>query len=341
MDRHLVPTSRSHRRHWLIPFCLLLTLLWMPAGPASATGRPQVRELASFAAADCNTQCGSGSTIGPDGGLYVTDGPGGRLLRIDRRTGAVETIAAGLPRQTSAVGVGGPMDVAFRGHTAYVLVSVVGPALGQPDVVDGLYRVAADGRTHVVADIGAWSVAHPPAGDYFVASGVQYALQPYRNGFLVTDGHHNRVLYVRTDGRISEVQTFQNTVPTGLDVVGRRVFMAEAGPVPHRPETGRVLTWRGHQPPRLVASGAPLLVDVEVSSRHAVWALSQGEWNHPNTPENAGLPASPATGGLYRLRHGRLVRIVGGLDRPTSFELVGGDAYVVTLTGKVLRVSLH
>ena len=32
--------------------------------------------------------------------------------------------------------------------------------------------------------------------DFFVPTGVQYALEPYRGGFLVTDGHHNRVLRV-------------------------------------------------------------------------------------------------------------------------------------------------
>ena len=30
---------------------------------------------------------GSGSTIGPDGALYVTEGPTGRVLRVDRGLG--------------------------------------------------------------------------------------------------------------------------------------------------------------------------------------------------------------------------------------------------------------
>jgi hypothetical protein len=29
-----------------------------------------------------------------------------------------------------------------------------------------------------------------------------------------------------------------------------------------------------------------------------------------------------------------LVQVVGGLDRPTSFELVGGKVYVITLRGR-------
>ncbi len=315
------------------------------AGPAAPTGAevstPRVRELVTFAAPGCAGQCGSGSTVGPDGALYVTDGPGGRMLRIDRHTGTVRTITADLPAMIPAVGVGGAMDVAFHGHTAYVLVTLVGPSVGQPDVVAGIYRVARDGSTSVLADVGQWSADHPPVTNFDVPSGVQYALQPYRHGFLVTDGHHNRVLYVTLAGRITEFRAFGNTAPTGLALRHGRILMAEAGPVPHRPETGRVVTWR----PRLasttvLASGAPLAVDVEVERDGDVWVLSQGAWDHPNVPENAGLPTSPGTGGLFRVdRGGRLTCVVVGLDRPTSLELIGDDAYVVTLTGKVLRLA--
>ena len=39
----------------------------------------------------------TGSTIGPDGELYVTEGTAGEVLRIDRRSGAIEVFASGLP----------------------------------------------------------------------------------------------------------------------------------------------------------------------------------------------------------------------------------------------------
>jgi sugar lactone lactonase YvrE len=61
----------------------------MPS-PASAQEPPKtpvVHELATFAAPGCVGGCGSGSTIGPDKALYVTDGPGGRVLRVDPKTG--------------------------------------------------------------------------------------------------------------------------------------------------------------------------------------------------------------------------------------------------------------
>src|SRR5687767_15474078 len=81
---------------------------------------PVVHELATFAAPGCTGGCGSGSAIGPDGGLYVTDGKAGRVLRVDPKTGAVTTFASGLPPAIEEVGVGGAMDVAFIGRTAYV-----------------------------------------------------------------------------------------------------------------------------------------------------------------------------------------------------------------------------
>jgi hypothetical protein len=49
---------------------------------------------------------------------------------------------------------------------------------------------------------------------FFVPTGVQYALQTYRGGFLVTDGL-NRVLRVTLDGEVSVLIAFGDVVPTG------------------------------------------------------------------------------------------------------------------------------
>jgi hypothetical protein len=88
-------------------------------------------------------------------------------------------------------------------------------------------------------------------------SGVQYALETYRGGFLVTDGHHNRVLRVTLDGEVTELIAFDNIVPTGLAVAGHTVYMAEAGPVPHLPQDGKVVAFRPKSPTATeVASGA-------------------------------------------------------------------------------------
>ncbi len=305
--------------------------------PAEA---PVVHELATFAAPGCVGGCGSGSTIGPDKALYVTDGPGGRVLRVDPKTGAVTTFASGLPPAVPDVGIGGAMDVAFVGHTAYVLVTLVGPSFGQPDVVDGIYRIEKDGSATAIADIGAWSIAHPPATDFFVDSGVQYALQEFRGELLVSDGHHNRVLRVSRDGDIRPMISFGNIVPTGLAVGGNSIYVGQAGPIPHLPQDGRIVKLTPSSAATEVASGASLIVDVEFGSGRRLYALSQGTWDLPPTPENEGAPASPDTGRLVRVRKdGSFASVAEGLDRPTSLEFIGNTAFVITLTGKVITID--
>jgi hypothetical protein len=166
-------------------------------------------------------------------------------------------------------------------------------------------------------------------------------MEPFRGGFAVTDGHHNRVLYVRRNGQVRELVAFGNVVPTGLATTGRTLFIGQAGPVPHLPEDGKVvaLTPRSDTPVQ-IASGAPLVVDVEFGPDHRLYALSQGIWDLPPLPTNAGAPASANTGSLTRVdRDGRLTPIAGPLDRPTSVAFSRRSAFVVTLTGKVLRID--
>jgi hypothetical protein len=312
------------------------------AFPSAAAGNrhphaPAVTELATFVPG-CTGTCGSGSTIGPDGALYVTDGQAGRVLRVDTRSGAVTPFAAGFPLMNTPPGIGGAIDVAFVGHTAYVLVANVGPFFGEPDEIAGIYRVRRNGSAVPVADIGAWATANPPVGVEFVLpGGVQYAMEPYLGGFAVTDGHHDRVLYVRRDGQVRELVARGTVVPTGLAAAGPALFVGLAGPVPHPPENGKVVAITPWSAPVEIASGAPLVVDVEFGPGHRLYALAQGIWKPPG---NAGAPASPNTGSLTRVdRHGRLTPVAGPLDRPTSVAFSRRSAFVVTLTGKVMRID--
>ena len=280
---------------------------------------------------------GSGSTVGPGGALYVTERAAGRVSRVDPQTGAVTTYASGLPPAIPAVGLGGAMDVAFFGGTAYVLVTLVGPDVGGTDVV-GIYRVDGPDDFTVIADIGAWSIAHPPATAFDVPSGVQYAMDKLRNGFLVTDGHHNRVLWVTLDGAITEVNAFGNIVPTGIQIRGNTVYMAEAGPTPHLPENGKIVSFQpGSDSITQVASGGRLLVDVEFGPRHDLFALAQGEFTLGNP---AGSPAEPNTGELLRVDgQGGFEVVQESLNQPTSLEFIGKTAYVVTLGGEIWKID--
>jgi sugar lactone lactonase YvrE len=313
---------------------LVLGLLALVA-PAAAGATPRTGD-ATATRLVTGLQGGSGSTIGPDGALYVAENAAGRITRVDPKTGATRIYASGLPKLIPAAGFGGPVDIAFLGRTAYVLVTLVGPDVGGSDVV-GLYRVDGPDSFTVVADIGAFSINHPPATDFFVPSGVQYALETYRGGFLVTDGHHNRVLRVTRDGEVSELRAFANIVPTGLEVRGRTIYMAEAGPIPHLPENGKVVAFRSKSTSvSEVASGSPLLVDVEFGRGHRLYALSQGVGS--GGPE--GSPALPNTGALVRVnKDGTLSVVIDALNQPTSLEFIGRTAYVVTLGGEIWKIK--
>ncbi len=282
---------------------------------------------------------GSGSTVGPGGALFVTEAVAGRIVRIDPRTGSVTTFASGLPAGNPGIGIGGVMDVAFIGGRAYALVTLVGPDVGGSDVV-GIYRVDSPNSFTVVADIGQYAIDNPPSipFPYEVPSGVQYALEPFRGGFLVTDGHHNRVLWVTLDGEISEVIGFGDVVPTGLAVSGNTIYMAEAGPVPHDPADGKIVAFAPVAPNATeVASGAPLLVDVAFGRGRTLFALSQGDFPAGGPP---GAPALPDTGSLVRANSdGTFSVVTDSLNLPTSLEIIQNTAYVATLSGEVWKIE--
>ena len=151
-----------------------------------------------------------------DGARHVRRGRVHRHLRLgqhdrtrrrdlrDRRPGSAGSCAStaqrrgqhvrrGAPAAQHAAGHRRPHRRRVRRHTAYVLVANVGPMFGEPDVVagdlphqPGRHRHA--GRRHRRLGDG------PPADtDFVLPGGVQYAMEPFRGGFAVTDGHHNRV----------------------------------------------------------------------------------------------------------------------------------------------------
>lgn len=280
-----------------------------------------------------------GSTIGPAGDLFVPDPVAGAILRIDPKTGDYTTFASGLPPLIAGVGIGGITDVAFIGGTAYALVTLVDdPNLFPTGQVNGIYRIDGPNSYTIIADIGAYNLANPPTGFNFdVSTGVLYAIQTYRGGFLVTDGHLNRVLHVTLDGEITVARRFNNIVPTGMAVRGNQVYVSQAGPVPHLPENGKVVSFSPNSPSvTSVASGAPLVVDVEFSRGQTLFALSQGDFS--GDPE--GSPALPNTGSLLRVNaDGTFSVIADELDRPTSLEIIGNTAYIVTLGGEIWTVG--
>jgi hypothetical protein len=307
----------------------ILTPTFVGAAPASA-------ELSASLLVS-GLQGSFGSTVGPGGDLYVAEGVARRVSRVDTETGTVTTFASGLPAQV-VPGAGGATDVEFLGGTAYVLVQFIGSYLGGPDEVNGIYRVDGPHTFTVVADIGAFNVANPPDTDFDLPTGVQTSFQAFRGGFLVTDGHLNRMLRVTLDGGISVVRAFDNIVPVGLETWGNRIYMAEAGPLPHLPADGKIVSFTPRSSAAtVVAAGGPLLVDVERGRGARLYGLAQGIWPLGGP---AGSPATPNTGQLLQVNgDGTFTVLAGGLNQPTSLEIIKNTAYIVTLAGEIWKVE--
>jgi hypothetical protein len=275
----------------------------------------------------------AGSTVGPDGHLYVTEGMTGTVQRINVETGDVSLFAEGLPPWI--IGFGGAVDIAFIDDTAYVLVTLVNLFGEASGLVNGIYRIDGPSSYTIIADLGAYSMKNPPDTPFDFPTGVQWSIEKFRGGLIVSDGHHNRVLNVTQGGEISELRAFDNVVPTGLDVSGRHIYLAQTGPAPHIPEDGKIVSFSPKSDQvMLEASGAPLLLDVEFGRGRSLYGLSQGEWN-------GAFPGSSAIendGALWEVNsEGSLRLIQDNINLPNSVEIIDNDAYVVTLSGEVWR----
>ena len=324
------------KKKYAITGLVVICVLVLGSGLALAANNFSAPPEAVLFAEGLDGATGMGSTIGPGGALYVTEAAAGRISRVDPKTAEVTVFASGLPQGSTEIGIGGVMDVAFIGDTAYALVTLVSEDVGGSDV-DGIYRIDGPDRFTVIADIGQFASDNPPSTGYFVPTGVQYALETFRGGFLVTDGHHNRMLRVTLDGQVSELIAFDNIVPTGLAISGNTIYMAEAGPVPHEPQNGKIVSF-GPDAASVseVASGARLNLDVEFGRGRTLYALSQGIWNGAGE----GSPAEPGTGALLEVNSdGTFSVVMDGLNQPTSVEFIGNTAYVVNLAGEIWKIN--
>src|SRR6059058_3636943 len=130
----LKPAMRVTKFH----FGGAIIVMMLAVGLVAASGAPCQVPTASLLVT--GLEGATGSTVGPDGALYVTEGVAGRISRVDPQTGEKTTFASGLPQRLPiGLSVGGAIDVAFIDNIAYVLVTLVKDPLFLSSDVDGIY----------------------------------------------------------------------------------------------------------------------------------------------------------------------------------------------------------
>ena len=261
----------------------------------------------------------------PDGAT-VKNGFTGRISKIDPATGARTTVADGLPSQIGPEGDSvGPADVAFIGNTLYYVQTHGGEGYGFPDTPTGIYRVASNGDTDLVVNLGAYNIANPTEA---ISSGAQPDVEvggnPYsmitRDGnFYVSDGNHNRLTKSDTSGNVTSVTEFPNhPVSTGIaDTASGPFYVGYLGQGPFLPEAGKVVTVAPLTGTITeIASGVPMITDVAVSGAN-VYALSFANG------------FAPFTGSIQKVNaDGTMSTLVSGLTFATAMMLDGNTLYV-------------
>jgi hypothetical protein len=138
-----------------------------------------------------------------------------------------------------------------------------------------------------------------------------------------------------------------DVVPLGLEVSHGKIYLSTAGPIPHLPSTTKINEVHNDGSVDVIAGWSDdytgnrgLIVDVEAGRRGQLFGLLQGHWDLEPVDENEGFPAAPNTGEIVAVGHdGAFRTVVGELNQPTSMEIVGRTAFVVTLSGTVLRID--
>ena len=308
----------------------------------------------------------TGSTIGPDGALYVPlPGTGGdeeltldpdiaaevgadkayvgltgSVVRIDPATGAQTTYADEIP--SIAIGQAGPgegtgaTDVTFMGDTLYVLTTGSADVLGKPEYPNAIYELQSDGSWDLFANISEYNLDNPADFPDAIPGGNPFAIETRGTGFVVADGNANRLLLVSSTGDISLIAQFDNVVPTGLEVPDDTgpVWNTWFSPEPHTADASflqEVAVPGGAV--TTVADGWAMMIDVEQTDDGAVYVLQfAGESSDPD--------AEPPPGTLLRLADdGTLQPVVAGLPVATSLSFSGDTAFITSLTGQVWRVD--
>ncbi len=197
----------------------------------------------SGGSAPATEQAPTSAIIGP-----FTGGLTGALAKID--SGCPVAVATGLASTLDGMGeVLGAEDVAMLGGELYVSVDGGGPVHGNADHPSGIYKVAADGSTTIVADLSAYLRANPvktAPGDYDPdADGYRMAADETAGALWVLEPNSQGVLSVKPDGTITRVADLSDShpVPASIALVpgGGAVYVGMLTGVPFADGSAKVI----------------------------------------------------------------------------------------------------
>ena len=319
-----------------------------------------------------------GLKFGPDGNLYVAEagtGPtlhcrtqscvalqpavfspyfgcptGGRISRINPSSGNRVTVVDNLPTSvgTNADGtpadVFGPADVAFMNNTLYVLQSGAGCGHGVPSSTNGIYRINTDGSHTMIADLGAWSIAHPGANnepDDYTPEGNWYNMAVAENNFYALEPNHGNFVKASLDGTVSLVTDISasqgHIVPTALTYKGN-FLVGDLGVFPITGISSVFkITPSGNM--KKIATGFYAIIGIVADQNSNIYVL-----------EMTGGQPFPAPG-IGRIRkitaNGTVETVISGLSLPTGMTMgPDGNLYVSIWgfgppLGSVVKVTLN
>jgi len=306
--------------------------------------------------------------VGPDGLLYVAEaGTGGTQLapadcpldnafnqtapymggltgRVSRihRDGSVETVAEGIASFVDGTGeVLGTSDVAWIGHTLYVMTEGGGCTRGLPNAPSGILRVNRDRSLSYVADITAFIRANPVeveplCGEFgdCEPDGTPHSMVAVSPFLYVVEANHSSILRVDPrNGQIRRLHDLSALDPAPIGIVRRGDHALIGG------FHGDVLEMRLFGGPvRSLQSGYNPIVDLTFF--HDRLHLLETFTNAAPWTGNAGQV-------VRRNRDGSSSPIATGLNFPIGLAEWRGDLYVsvngyfqgpVEGTGEIVKI---
>ncbi len=276
-----------------------------------------------------------GFTWSSDGTLYVAlAGNGGTSAGVVKiENGTATAVVDGLPSDVSDQGsVEGVADVAFLGDDLYLLLEGAGPGHKAPETPTGVYKVGADGKPTLVADLSTWVKDNPTAEvpDH----------EPYGNPYKLLAGEDqlwvliatpDQVVTVKPDGTITRFVDLTkdggHQVRTGIAAApDGTLYVSALSPFPYEDGTTKVTKIAADGTFSDAWTGLTAVTDVAVGQDGTLYAL---ELSTNNTPKTV---MTPGTGKLvHQTGPATSEDVVTGLTAPIAMRFgADGQLYVAS-----------